>query len=66
MKPIMFTRADVALMVRVALFFNPGFGTRCSRTQMRLMACGRMKPRVSVLCDLNLSEHGEEYQWNPS
>jgi hypothetical protein len=56
---------DVALMLKVALYFQPSFlsGTRLSRAQQRLIAYGRMKPTAAVLRKLNLDRDGEGFVW---
>lgn len=66
MKPIIFSRSDVALMLKVALLFNPSFldGMRFSRSQVRSLTSGRMRPAAYVLNRLNLTATKEGYQWH--
>jgi len=71
MKPIYYTRDQVALMLRVRLLYCPGSRHRFGVSPARLarIASGRALPPPSVLCELDLTfsplvpEAG--YKWNP-
>lgn len=66
MKPITYTRSQLSLMLRVAIFFDPSFACDVlSAAQRRLILCGRMKPRPSLLKKLALTEVPGGYQWQP-
>jgi hypothetical protein len=66
-KPISYITAQVGFMVKAAMFLNPSFTVSgLSAAQLRLTACGRMKPRAAVLAKLNLTEtSGGRYAWTP-
>jgi hypothetical protein len=62
-----FNRRDVALMIRVAIFFKPDFGRKdhWNDAHIRMMASGRRKPSQSMLDRFNLQEQGGQYTWIP-
>ena len=63
---VAFTCADVALFIRVILHFSPTYlsASQLSRTQQRLLTCGRMKPTPSVMRKLNLTPTEGGYLWH--
>jgi hypothetical protein len=66
MTPITYTAVQVARIVKVAIFLNPSFRIPgLSQHQLRLTACGRMKPRAAVLRRLDLPDSSGGYTWQP-
>lgn len=65
-KPIIYTAAQVAFMVKAAMFLSPKLTVAGqSAAQLRLTACGRMKPRSAILKRFNLTRTLGGYSWNP-
>jgi hypothetical protein len=61
-----FDRRQVALMVKIAAFFDPAFALDSLRIQQRrLMACGCMRPKQSLLGNFDLESCSSGYRWRP-
>jgi hypothetical protein len=66
LKPISYTAAQVAFMLKAAMFLHPTYAIAGRSTQqLRLTACGRMKPSPAVLSRLNLTRTAGVYVWSP-
>ena len=68
LQPITRDRRQVALMIRVAVFFHPAFGREdhWNEKHIREMAAGRRKPSAAMLERLNLIPTEGGYQWHLS
>jgi len=66
MKPIVYDRREVALMVKVGAFFDPKFARSTGESSVRIhrMATGRIKPSASILNRFNLQEKEGSYEWH--
>ncbi len=65
--PIRYNRRQVALMVTVALYFNPAFASQSGEntTRMALVTAGIIPPPPAILEAFNLQKDGSGYVWNP-
>jgi hypothetical protein len=67
MNLIRYTKRQVALMVTVAMHFNPSFATQACEPAARaaMVAAGIMAPTPAILESFDLRKDGKRYVWNP-
>lgn len=62
---VRYTSAQVALLIKFAVFLDPSFGRKVnlSPVQLRLMSIGRMRPTASVLKRFRLQKQEGGFAW---